>query len=295
MAQESGLAPPPEINTRQTHDQDFARQPTPDIPIYLHFGLHEENGSASLSGDILVTHLPEGATLSLGKAWPPHRWIIPEEYLVITATNDAGTPVAWTIPQLSFSPPPHDRTSTYLLEFMITMRGPEGLYTETGQLTLDLTLDDTIPATNNPAPNTIPLNIHLELHDPENQETFFESIVLTDVPPGTELNQGTPGLGATWIIGPETVQKVASNDKSIPPAWTIPGLTITPPVDMTTPFVLGIQVTTTCNGQDTTQVHKGHLEVGTSLHPALADDLFDFDHHPRETPQDNLSEQGWIQ
>ncbi len=294
MAKESGLAPPTENSTQRTHEQDFVQRPTPIIPLDIHFGLQDEDGSASLSGDILVTYLPEGATLNLGKAWPPRRWIIPEEYVTVTAINDTGIPIAWTIPQLTFSPPPDDRTTaTYQLEFLITMHGPEGLYTETGQLTLDSTQWDA-PGSSKLVTPSLPLTIHLEFHDPDNQESLFGSIVLTDVPAGTELNRGTPGLGATWIIGPEAVQIVASTDKNIPTSWTIPGLTITPPVDKPLPFTLGILVTTTGNGRDT-HVHKGRLEIGTSPHTFQADDLFDFDNHPRNTPQDTQSELGWIQ
>ncbi|MBF0171674.1 MAG: hypothetical protein HQK87_11430, partial [Nitrospinae bacterium] len=77
------------------------------IAVDLQLLLPDADGSESLGeGPLLLTGLPEGATMNIGFAGPePGTWHISQADLHVTATNVAGEPVAWDLPGLTVTPP----------------------------------------------------------------------------------------------------------------------------------------------------------------------------------------------
>ncbi|MBF0295413.1 MAG: hypothetical protein HQL96_09510 [Magnetococcales bacterium] len=107
------------------------------VELSLRFALQDPDGSESIDGDLVLTHIPDGAILSIGVAGPDHTWVIPQEALQVEETRN-GNPVAWSIPGLSFHPPA-DSNVDLVLGVEVTTRDGEDTWTTSGSLDLDLT------------------------------------------------------------------------------------------------------------------------------------------------------------
>ncbi|MBF0297058.1 MAG: hypothetical protein HQL96_17890, partial [Magnetococcales bacterium] len=121
----------------ETHDAAGAEDT--HIPLQISFSLQDTSSSESLHGDIVLTNIPEGATLNVGSAGPENTWIIPQDALHVTATNDAGQPTAWDIPGLAITPPEHSDADFTLGVQVTTMENDQPLVTEG---TIEVTVDD---------------------------------------------------------------------------------------------------------------------------------------------------------
>ncbi|MBF0110910.1 MAG: hypothetical protein HQL76_17220 [Magnetococcales bacterium] len=124
------------------------------IPLDLSFALQDQDGSERLSGNVILTGIPEGATLSVGMAGPGHTWVIPEESLAVTAHNAAGTPVAWEVPGLTITPPVNNDADFSIGIRLVTMEGDQARVTD-GQL--DVAIHPEADAVTFSIPEAIPV------------------------------------------------------------------------------------------------------------------------------------------
>ncbi|MBF0419792.1 MAG: hypothetical protein HQL78_06455, partial [Magnetococcales bacterium] len=100
------------------------------IPLELSFALQDQDGSEKLSGNVVLTDIPQGAVLNIGEAGPGNTWVIPHDALAVTAHNTAGDPIAWEVPHLTITPP-HDSDADFAIGVrLVTMDGPRALVTE---------------------------------------------------------------------------------------------------------------------------------------------------------------------
>ncbi len=103
------------------------------IPLDIHLALSDKDGSEHLSGDIILTNIPDGAHLSVGEAGPDHTWVISQDDLHPTAFNSDGVPVAWEIPNLTITPP-HDSDQDFNLGVSVTTQDGDEIRETQGQL-----------------------------------------------------------------------------------------------------------------------------------------------------------------
>ncbi|MBF0631567.1 MAG: hypothetical protein HQL89_11340, partial [Magnetococcales bacterium] len=251
-------ADPPTLTLQDA--QGFEDQP---IPLNIHFELHDIDGSETLAGNIVISNIPEGATLNLGEAGPDNTWIISQEDLAVTGTNAQGDPISWEIPGLTMTPPEHG-DSDFSLGVAITIRDGDDVHTETGQFNIDLTAvadhaDIDATRATGTEDTAIPLDIHFALQDQDGSESLSGNIVLTNIPEGAHLNVGEAGPGNTWVISQEDLHVVAHNDQGHPVAWEVPDLTITPPNNSDQDFNLGIRIVT-MEGNEA-RVTNGEIDV----------------------------------
>ncbi|MBF0149206.1 MAG: hypothetical protein HQL84_04085 [Magnetococcales bacterium] len=113
--------------TRAAGDEDTT------IPLDLSFALQDQDGSERLSGNVVLTDIPEGAALNVGEAGPGHTWVIPQDALVVTAHNAAGDPVAWEVPNLTLTPPRNSDADFSIGVRLVTMEGDQARVTD-GQM-----------------------------------------------------------------------------------------------------------------------------------------------------------------
>ncbi|MBF0171114.1 MAG: hypothetical protein HQK87_08510, partial [Nitrospinae bacterium] len=107
------------------------------VELSLRFALQDLDGSERIDGDLILTNLPDGATLSIGVAGPDHTWVIPQEALQVEEMHD-GHPVAWSVPGLLFHPSA-DSNVDLMLGVEVTTRDGEDTWTTSGTLDIDLT------------------------------------------------------------------------------------------------------------------------------------------------------------
>jgi hypothetical protein len=96
---------------------DDTQQP---IELYISFCFDDVNSTEILTGDIILNNIPNGATLNLGEAGSDYTWIISQDHLLVTETNDAGNAVGWEIPGLTMKPN-DQRANFYMLVMQVTV------------------------------------------------------------------------------------------------------------------------------------------------------------------------------
>ncbi|MBF0346541.1 MAG: cadherin-like domain-containing protein [Magnetococcales bacterium] len=237
------------------------------IPLDIQFSLNDIDGSESLSGDIILTDIPEGASLNIGVPGADHTWIISRDHLSVVATNSSGDAITWSIPGLTLTPPNHDATDFSLGIQVSTMDGNQDtqLFSSSLEVSVDGVTDTADLSLTNAAgleDTPIALDINLALRDTDGSESLSGDIVLTRIPGGATLNIGSAGTEAgTWEIPQSALAVAATNAAGTPVAWTIPGLTMTPPANSNEDFTLGIRVATAENGAVVTTEGTFQVEV----------------------------------
>ncbi|MBF0358039.1 MAG: hypothetical protein HQL70_05480, partial [Magnetococcales bacterium] len=119
-----------------------------DVDLEIGFALQDTDGSESISGDIILTDVPEGAILSVGEAGENGTWVISQDDLAVTATNDAGDPIAWEIPGLTITPA-EGTTEDFSLGIQITTQDGDDTNLVEGSINIDVADEDEAPAEDN--------------------------------------------------------------------------------------------------------------------------------------------------
>ncbi|MBF0435801.1 MAG: cadherin-like domain-containing protein, partial [Magnetococcales bacterium] len=233
------------------------------IPLDIAIALGDGDGSERLTDGIVLTNIPDGATLNKGEAGADHTWIIHHEDLAVTGHNADGQPISWAVPGLTITPPA-DSGADFNVGVLVAVHDGVSERSETGTIAVHIAaVADPVDLDVGNAAGTedtaIPLDIHLALQDTDGSEHLAGDITVTGVPDGAHLSLGEAGPDHTWVIHPEELHVSAHNDDGVPIAWDIPGLTITPATDSDATIALGIQVTTS-DGTDSHTV-TGVLDV----------------------------------
>ncbi|MBF0381874.1 MAG: hypothetical protein HQL69_12700 [Magnetococcales bacterium] len=104
------------------------------------FALQDTDGSETITGDIIITDIPDGASLNVGEAGENNTWVISQDDLNITATNDAGDPIAWEIPDLTLTPA-EGASEDFTLGIQVTTQDGDDTNLVEGSIVIDV-LDD---------------------------------------------------------------------------------------------------------------------------------------------------------
>ncbi|MBF0626331.1 MAG: hypothetical protein HQL82_16205, partial [Magnetococcales bacterium] len=235
---ETGVeVPPPQVDGATVTAADVSG--AEDTAIALDIDVTQVDAGERLA--IYIDGVPEGASLSAGTDLGNGTWALsPEDLdgLTITPSADSGEDFSLTVRSVT-TEPATGATST-----------------STQVLTVDLqAVSDGADLNVTPAAGSedtaIGLDFSFGLRDTDGSEVLSGNIVLTGVPAGAIFNIGQAGAdGTTWEIPQEALHVTATNDQGDPIAWSIPGLTVTPPDDSDADFTLGVQVTT-LDGTDT--------------------------------------------
>ncbi|MBF0587954.1 MAG: hypothetical protein HQL53_02375, partial [Magnetococcales bacterium] len=111
------------------------------IELEIGFALEDQDGSESLSGDIVITDVPMGAELSAGTDNGDGTWSISQDELSVTQTNDDGEAVAWEIPNLTMTAP-EGSEGDYNIGIQVSVSDGENIETSSGSM--DVTIDETM-------------------------------------------------------------------------------------------------------------------------------------------------------
>ncbi|MBF0604928.1 MAG: cadherin-like domain-containing protein, partial [Nitrospirae bacterium] len=218
------------------------------IPLAINLSLNDLDGSETISGDIVLTDIPDGATLNMGHAGAEaHTWIIPQNLLTVTQTNEQGSAVAWEIPGLQLTPAA-DSDADFTLGIQITTS--DGVDTFTANSSFDVTVmavadDPTLTMTDasGDQDHGIALDIVSGLGDIDGSETL--TLTIGGVPAGAVLSAGTDNHDGTWSLS----------------AGDLDNLTITPPPGSHADFSLTVTATATeADGGDAKTI-TGTLDV----------------------------------
>ncbi len=217
------------------------------IALDIQVGLTDRGGSESLQGDLIITGLPEGATLNKGVAGPDHTWIISQADLQVTETDGEGHPLAWTVPDLQITPAA-DSGDSFTLGVSVTVVDGTDTRVSSSQIQVDVTpqADGVTFAPTAAAgveDSAIALDVRLSLTDRDGSETLVGDLVLTGLPEGATLNKGVAGPDHTWILSQADLQVTETTADGKPLAWSVPGLQVTPAADSGDSFTLGLQMT----------------------------------------------------
>ena len=217
------------------------------IPLDIQLALNDVDGSESLAGDIILTGVPEGASLNLGSAGEGGTWLISPADLAVTESNAAGDAVAWNIPGLTITPP-YNSDADFELGVRVTIQDGADTISNEGSLMVAVApqADGAIIESSEASgleDTAIDLNINMMLRDQDGSESLLGDIILTNVPEGATLNVGQPGEEGTWVLAQSDLSVTAINADGDAIAWTIPDLTITPPEDSGDDFELGVRMT----------------------------------------------------
>ncbi|MBF0195447.1 MAG: hypothetical protein HQL71_12870 [Magnetococcales bacterium] len=90
------------------------------LELYVSFCFDNADSMEVLTGDIILTNLPNGSTLNIGKAGYDNTWIISRDYLEVTEVNKAGNPIGWEIPNLKMYTGSY-KADFYLLGIRVTV------------------------------------------------------------------------------------------------------------------------------------------------------------------------------
>ncbi|OSM04093.1 hypothetical protein [Magnetofaba australis] len=175
------------------------------IDLNLSITLPDGDGSESLSGDILISGVPDGATLSVGTDNGDGTWTISGDDVV---ESDG----VFTVPNLTVTPPA-DSSADFDLTFAVT--GGEG---GTGAAA-DVTVTQSVTVTVSADADDVSFNLSvadqtggvedqaftlqgLEAHlDGGGSETL--SVVLSGYPDGTTFSAGANNGDGTWTLTPD--------------------------------------------------------------------------------------------
>ncbi|MBF8272381.1 MAG: hypothetical protein HW380_1486, partial [Magnetococcales bacterium] len=233
------------------------------IPLDVRISLGDQDGSESIQGQIVITDVPDGATLSLGVAGADHTWIIPAESLAVLEVNAQGDPVAWNIPGLTVTPP-ENSGDDFSLGVRVTVQDGADLATVESRLDVAVAAvadaaDLVLPSARGDEDQAIPLDLSFSLQDQDGSERLSGHVVLTDVPEGATLSVGQAGPGHTWVISQEDLVVTAHNAAGDPVAWEVPNLTVTPPANSDVDFSIGVRLVTMDGDQ--ARVTEGQMDV----------------------------------
>ncbi|MBF0273544.1 MAG: cadherin-like domain-containing protein, partial [Magnetococcales bacterium] len=209
------------------------------IVLNISFSLQDTDGSEALSGNIVMTDVPQGAVLSVGSAGAtPGTWEIPQSALQVQATNAQGQPVSWTIPDLTITPPANSNVDFSLGLRVSTTDGTDTL-TTSGVMDVDVLGVADAPtlsaALGDGLLSVYPLNIAAALTDLDGSEAM--SITVSGVPDGVALSHGTNNGHGVWSLS----------------AADLNGLTVHVSQNQTADFSLTVTATATENdGHSTT-------------------------------------------
>ncbi|MBF0185642.1 MAG: hypothetical protein HQM06_14825, partial [Magnetococcales bacterium] len=217
------------------------------IPLDLRIALTDTDGSESLTGSILLSGLPEGATLSVGTAGANGTWTLALSDLTVTATNASGKAIAWAVPGLTVTPA-EDSGSNFQLSVQVANKDVVYMRSTTcGVIVREEGQVDGVAIQINATPDTqqgtVALDLYLSQLDQDGSEFIDGHLLLTGIPDGVQLNKGMAGPDHTWIIAHSDLQVVESNSAGDPVAWTVPDLQATSVNYEGGQLVLGVQVT----------------------------------------------------
>ena len=105
------------VTLETARDTDADNRP---IDLYISFCFDDVDSTEILTGDIILTNIPRGATLNIGKAGSDYTWIISQDHLEVTELNGAGNAVGWEIPSLTMN---HNEQNVafYMLGMQVTV------------------------------------------------------------------------------------------------------------------------------------------------------------------------------
>ncbi len=103
----------------------------------INLALQDTDGSESISGNIILTDIPEGATLNVGEAGEDDTWIISQDELSVTGDNDDGTPVSWNIPNLRMRVP-SDVDEDFSIGIQVTTQDGDDFNVNEANIEIDL-------------------------------------------------------------------------------------------------------------------------------------------------------------
>lgn len=190
------------------------------IPLQITAGLQDNDGSETLA--IIISDLPQGATLSAGTDNGDGRWILqPSDLTGLTLFPAAGYSgnITLTITAVAME---NGDVATAVTSLPLNITG-----------VADAPLLSTQAATG--AEDTpIALNIVATLTDTDGSETLF--LTITGVPADASLSAGTRNPDGSWTLSPAN----------------LPGLTLTSAADYSGSFTLTVTATTAENGTTAT-------------------------------------------
>ena len=187
------------------------------IPLDISLALSDVDGSESLSGDIILTGVPEGAVLNIGAAGAGGTWVIAQADLAVTASNEAGDAIAWNIPGLAITPPANSDVD-FELGVRVTIQDGADSVTNEGSLMVQVAAEADGPAMTaadvaGDEDTAIALDFGATLIDTDGSEVLGD-VIISGVPEGAVLSAGVlDAESGLWTLG----------------AGELDGLTVTPP------------------------------------------------------------------
>ena len=196
------------------------------IALDVQFALTDLDGSESLVGDLIITGVPDGASLNKGVAGSDNTWIIAQSELQGTADD------GWTVPGLQVTPAT-DSGESFTLGMQIGVADGADQVVSSGEIVVDVTAQaDGAVFNNGPAAGledtAIALDVQFALTDLDGSESLVGDLIIAGVPEGASLNKGVAGSDNTWIIAQSELQVTESDAAGQALEWTIPGLQVTP-------------------------------------------------------------------
>ena len=219
------------------------REDTP-VSIDIRVNMEDKDGSETMS--IVISDLPEGATLNHGTDNGDGSW---------TLTLEDLQGLTLTPPEFS------DQDFTINIEVTSTesLSGDSRTTVHPVHVIIDAVADApalTVEEASGPEDSAIALEIRAELADTDGSETL--TFVISGVPAGSVLSAGTDNGDGTWSLTPAD----------------LPGLTITPPTDLEADFDILVTATATesSNGDTASTTLPLHVDVlGVNDAPVAAD------------------------
>ena len=174
------------------------------VGLDINFSLKDTQDTEAISGDIILAGVPNGATLNFGKAGDNNTWIITQEDLSVSATNDAGDPVTWEVPGLTISLPKNSRDNFNLRLRITTITGEGTITTTEGivKVNADISADApvvTVKKTSGVEDHPISLDIRAALTDTDGSESL-SAVTITGIPSGATLSAGTMDEDGSWVV-----------------------------------------------------------------------------------------------
>ncbi|MEO5363500.1 MAG: hypothetical protein H7838_07740 [Magnetococcus sp. DMHC-8] len=165
------------------------------IALDVRMSLIDRSGAESLSGDLILSGIPAGATLNRGEAGPDHTWIIHQSDLQVSQTDAAGHPLEWTVPGLQITPPTNSNVDFALTVSVTTVDGTAMRTVTSDPIHVDVQgaadpLAWTAQAVTGREDAAIPLGLDVQLTDQDGSETVGD-VTIAGVPAHAQLSVGS--------------------------------------------------------------------------------------------------------
>ncbi|MBF0181220.1 MAG: hypothetical protein HQM03_14450, partial [Magnetococcales bacterium] len=108
------------------------------VTLEIHFSLQDTDGSETLASGLVLTDIPDGATLSVGvPGADPGTWVIAQDDLTATAFNEDGQPISWTVDDLTITPP-EGSAEDFTLGIQVTTQDGDDFNTASGSVIVEI-------------------------------------------------------------------------------------------------------------------------------------------------------------